>query len=148
MKSPAPGTKKLRKSFMFGPEEKSLGRPPLMVLAYADSSYAALSCRHFRRLGWEVHLAPCGVEARRLARNLAPAVVVLDTHLRDESGWLTCDKLRRENPHQKVVLVSENPTDEGRRLAGFVGASGLVCRGGGAGALAEEVLGSALPAVG
>ncbi len=148
MKSPALGTKKLRKSPMFAPQDKSLGRRPLLVLAYADSYYAALSCRHFRRLGWEVHLAPGGVEARRLAHTLGPAVVVLDTDLRDESGWLTCDKLRREIPDQNVVLVSENPTDEGRRFAAFVGARSLVCRGGGAGALAEEVLGAALQAVG
>jgi DNA-binding response OmpR family regulator len=117
-------------------------------MAYADSHYAALSCRLFRRIGWEVHLASGGPEARRLARTLKPSLVVLDAGLRDESGWLTCDKLRREMPAQKVVLVSDNPTDEGRRFAAFVGAAGLVCRGGGAGALTDEVLGATLPAVG
>jgi CheY-like chemotaxis protein len=133
---------------MLASPDRSALRRPLLVLAYSDSRYAALSCRHFRRLGWEVHLAPNATEARRLARKLKPSIVVLDTDLRDESGWLTCDKMRREIRGQKVVLVSENPTDEGRRLAAFVGAAGLVCRGGGAIALADEVLGSALPAVG
>jgi DNA-binding response OmpR family regulator len=133
---------------MLAQNDKTTGRRPLLVLAYADSFYAAMSCRHFRRLGWEVHLASGGCEARRLARTLRPAVVVLDTQLRDESGWLTCDKLRREIPGQRIVLVDPNPTDEDRRLGDFVGAASLVCRGGGVSALADEVLGSALPAVG
>jgi DNA-binding response OmpR family regulator len=133
---------------MIAPCEHTPGRRPLLVLAYADSFYAAQACRHFRRLGWEVHLAHTGTEARRLARRLSPAVVVLDSELSDESGWLTCDKLRRDVPGQGVVLVSPDPTDEARELAVFVGASALVCRGGGVHALADELLGAALPAVG
>jgi DNA-binding response OmpR family regulator len=139
---------KLRKFRMIAQADAFPLRRPLLVMAYADSQYAALSCRHFRRMGWEVHLACSGPEARRLARTLNASVVVLDAELREESGWLTCDKLRREIPGQKVVLVSRNPTDEGRRFAAFVGATGLVCRGGGPAALADEILGSALPAVG
>jgi DNA-binding response OmpR family regulator len=119
-----------------------------MVLAYADSQYAALCCRQLRRLGWEVHLANRGSDARRLAQALRPSVVVIDIELHDESGWLTCDKLRREVPGQKVVLVSRQSTPEDRRLAGFVGAAALVSRASGTTALVDEVLGRALPAVG
>jgi len=133
---------------MLAQPERTPGRRPLLILAYADSTYASLAGRYFRRLGWEVHLTSSGTEARRLARTLAPTVVVLDTDLADESGWLTCDKLRRERPNQKVVLVSPNPNEEGRRLAEFVGAATLVCRGVGVSSLIEEVLGKALQAVG
>jgi DNA-binding response OmpR family regulator len=133
---------------MIAQSDKTPGRRPLLVLAYADSLYAALSCRHFRRLGWEVHLASCAPEVRRLARVYAPAVVVIDTELHDESGWLTCDKLTRELENQRVILVGPNPTEEGRRLAAFVGASALVNRAGGVTALAVEVLGAALPVAG
>src|SRR3954447_4782484 len=84
--------------FMIARTQKPMSFRPRLVLAYADSAHAALSCRHLRRQGWEVHLASSGFEARRLVRLLAPQVVVLDTDLREESGWLTCAKLKLENP--------------------------------------------------
>ena len=56
---------------------------PRLVLADNRSAQAALTCRQFRRLGWEVHLASTGPEARRLTRLLAPQVVILATALRD-----------------------------------------------------------------
>jgi ActR/RegA family two-component response regulator len=133
---------------MIAQAQKAPGLRPRLVLAYADSLYAALSCRHFRRLGWEVHLASSGPEARRLAHSYYPTVVVLDTELRDESGWLTCDKLTREIPGQKVVLVGPDPGEANQSLAEFVGAAALVGRSAGVDTLVDEVLGSALPAVG
>jgi DNA-binding response OmpR family regulator len=132
---------------MLAQQERTPGKRPMLVLAYADSTYAALAGRHFRRLGWEVHLTTSGPEARCLARTLGPSVVVLDTDLVEESGWLTCDKLIRERPRQRVVLLSPNPTEQDRRLAEFVGAEALACRGG-IPALIDQVLGSALQAVG
>ena len=41
-----------------------------------------------------------------LTKKLAPAVVVLDVDLADESGWLVCDKLNREHSGPKVILVT------------------------------------------
>lgn len=130
---------------MIARTEKPLSFRPRLVMAYADSAHAALSARHFRRLGWEVHLASSGPDARRLARVLAPEVVVLDTQLPDESGWLTCAKLALENGAQKVLLVSGNITAEEERLAATVGASALVERSRGVMVLINEVLGQALP---
>jgi CheY-like chemotaxis protein len=119
-----------------------------MVLAYADSEHAVLSARHFRRLGWEVHLASSGPDARRLAHTLAPVVVVMDTQLPDESGWLTCAKMMLTAGVQKVVLVSANVTAEEERMAEAVGAAALVARHYGVPALVEEVMGKALPHAG
>jgi DNA-binding response OmpR family regulator len=113
---------------MIAKTEKPMTFRPRLVLAYTDSAHAALTCRHLRRQGWEVHLAHSGVDARRLARLLAPQVVVLDTALRDESGWLTCAKLKMENPAQRVVLVSASVTPEDQAYAEFVGALALVSR--------------------
>jgi DNA-binding response OmpR family regulator len=121
---------------------------PRMVVAYADSVHAALSARHFRRLGWEVHLASSGPDARQLTRNLGPEVVILDTQLPDESGWLTCAKLMLGEGAQKVVLVSPDATDEEQRLADAVGAAALVSRETGVPALVGEVMGMALPHAG
>jgi CheY-like chemotaxis protein len=119
-----------------------------MVVAYADSAHAALSARQFRRLGWEVHLASSGPDARRLATALTPEVVILDTLLPDESGWLTCAKLMLGSGAQKVVLVSADATDEEQRLAESVGAAALVSRETGVPALVGEVMNMSLPHAG
>jgi DNA-binding response OmpR family regulator len=118
---------------------KLVKRHPRLVLAYADSTHAALSCRYFRRQGWEVHLAKSGSEARRLAETLAPEVVVLDTDLREESGWLTCAKLVDQNRGPKVVLVSQELDHESAAFADFVGAAALVLRSAGPAVLADQV---------
>src|SRR5207248_6982855 len=105
---------------MIARTQKPLSFRPRLVLAYADSAHAALSARHFRRLGWEVHLASSGPDARRLASALTPEVVIIDTQLPDESGWLTCAKMMLENGAQKAVLVSARVTEEEKRLAAAV----------------------------
>jgi DNA-binding response OmpR family regulator len=124
---------------MIARTEKPMGFRPRLVLAYADSAQAALSCRLLRRQGWEVHLANSGPDARRLARLLAPQMVVLDIELRDESGWLTCSKLKLENPTQTVVLVTGEVTAEVQSYADFVGAAAIVERGPGVPNLMERV---------
>jgi DNA-binding response OmpR family regulator len=115
-----------------------------LVLAGANTSYKAQVYRHFRRLGWDVYLVDTGNEARRLARIVRPAVVVLDTDLPDETGWLTCDKLTRESPGPQVILVGLRNRPEQADFAAFVGASAYVWRHDGVRALAGEILGDAL----
>jgi len=115
-----------------------------MVVAYADSAHAALSARHFRRLGWEVHLASSGPDARRMAHALAPKVVILDTQFPDESGWLTCAKMMLASGVQTVVLVSAAVTSEEIRLAETVGAAALVSRHNDVPVLVNEVMGKAI----
>jgi len=133
---------------MIARTQKPLTFRPRLVMAYADSVHAALSARHFRRLGWEVHLASNGPEARRLARNLAPEVVILDTQMPDESGWLTCAKLMLENGAQKVVLVSAQVTPEEMRQAEQVGAAAVISRFHGVPTLVDEVMEKAVPHAG
>jgi DNA-binding response OmpR family regulator len=118
---------------------------PNLILAHPDGSFAARVSRHFRRLGWDVYTAACGPDVRRLARILGPALVVLATELPDESGWLTCDKLVREHPRLKIILVGDRAQPADQRLAEFVGAAGLVNQGDGVKALANEVLDAAVP---
>jgi DNA-binding response OmpR family regulator len=104
--------------------------------------------RYLRQYGWDAFQADSASELRRLARCLEPTVVVLDTAAAEESGWLTCAKLRLEYPALKIVLVTGNPVPRKRRFARFVGASELVDRGGGVTQLVDAVFGAALRAVG
>ena len=119
---------------------------PCVLVAHADAGYAAVAARAFRRLGWDDYVAGTGPEVRRLARMLDAAVVVLDVDLAGESGWLTCDKLRRERPHTRVILVGRQPTPLEHRLAAFAGACGLVAQTDGVAALLAALDGTALPA--
>jgi DNA-binding response OmpR family regulator len=105
--------------------------------------------RLFRRFGWSVHEARDGVEARQLAREHTPAVVVLDADAKYETGWLTCAKLVRDRTPGKVILVGRDLGPEAHRLTRFVGAAALVGQEEGAGGLFNEVFEAApLPAVG
>jgi hypothetical protein len=64
--------------------------------------------------------------------------VVLGTELPEESGWLTCDKLVREHPGLKVILVSVEQGLSSKQFAAFVGATTLVDRNAGPLVLLDE----------
>ena len=121
---------------------------PCLILAHADPVYAELTCRSFRRRGWDVYRAGTGPEARRLARMMQPELVLLDTDLPEESGWLTCDKLIREQPHARVILVGTATAPQDEQFAAFVGACALVNRAGSMTLLLEDACGAPLPAAG
>ena len=112
---------------------------PCLIVAHADPVYAAMTCRTFERLGWDVHQVESGPAVRRLARRVEPALIVLDTLLPNESGWLTCDKLRLEFPEVRVLLVAVDPSYHEANFAVFVGAAALVNRRDGMQALLNEI---------
>jgi DNA-binding response OmpR family regulator len=128
------------------PFESPVHADRCLVLAHTDLAFAALASRHLHRAGWNVYLAKSGAEARHLTNTVSPAVVVLDTDLGDESGWLICEKLSREQPSLKVILVSDCLTPELSSFASFVGAAALILRQDGMRTLLEEVSDAALPA--
>ena len=133
---------------MFAANEENVSYQPCLVLAHADPVSAALACRAFRRLGWDVYTAQHGPEARRLARMLGADAVVLDTALPGESGWLTCDKLTAETPRARVVLVAPAGGEREERFAAFVGAGALLRQADGVPALLREFAAATLPAAG
>src|SRR5262245_48423235 len=116
---------------MIVPTEESVYYRPCLLIAHADSGYAARASRAFRRVGWDVYVARTGPEARRLARMLYPDLAILDADLPEESGWLTCEKLVSEQPLLRVILVGAVDSSENEDFAAFVGATGYVprCRG-------------------
>jgi len=122
--------------------------PPCLILAHADGVYEGLIARGFRRMGWDLYSARSGPEVRRLVRMLEADLVIMDADLPEESGWLTCDKLTREQPLVKVILVSDNLSARNQELAAFVGASALVRHGEGVAPLMEELIGPAVQAAG
>src|SRR5260370_210538 len=121
---------------------------PWLILGHSDPTYAVSARRGLRQLGWDVYLASTGPEARRLAKMLSPEIVILDTDLAEESGWLTCEKLVRDEIPLKVFLVSKtiNPVSEEFRQ--FVGAAGLISYHDGVEGLVDQVCGDVLTVCG
>jgi DNA-binding response OmpR family regulator len=126
--------------------EEAVGCRPDLIVACRDPRHAALIGEAFRRRGFSVHPARDGREARALARSLILPVVILGTDQPEESGWLTCAKLRHEHPHLRVFLVAPQLTPQRRRFAIYLGAAGLLGQQDDPRALVRAVCGRPLPA--
>ncbi|HEX5272921.1 MAG TPA: response regulator [Gemmataceae bacterium] len=123
---------------MFARSKEAGRRRPNVVIAHSDPAYAAGAARAFRRYGWEVVAAADGPEARRLAAAPAVRLVVLETELPDESGWLTSAKLTAIGFRAPVVLVGDEGGAAEDAFAAFAGAVRLITRRQGYEALLEE----------
>jgi DNA-binding response OmpR family regulator len=97
-----------------------------IVFGHPDALLRAEVGYQLCRLGWETHTAATGPETRRLTHRWRPELVVLASAFADESGWLTCAKLRHERPGLQIILLDADPTPANRRLARFGGASRVV----------------------
>jgi CheY-like chemotaxis protein len=124
--------------------ERKLSARPRLLLAYVDSIHAARTARFLRRHGWEVHLAASGAEVYHLIQEIQPRVVVLDTELHDESGWLISAKITLDPRSPHVILLAPQRTEADLNQLSQVGACALVARKDGFEALAEEVMGGRL----
>lgn len=105
------------------------GRPRLL-LAYADGAYASECGRYFRRLGWEVEMVASGAEARALADEYRPNVVVLDEALLEPASWGNV----AASAEVRLIVVTDEPHEPRNNVP-------CVSRTGGAEALANAVLG-------
>jgi CheY-like chemotaxis protein len=101
---------------------------PRVVFAHSEARYLARAEEEFGRRGWEVFPAGSGPQVRRLVRRVRPQLVVLEAELPEESGWLTCAKLTREQPKLAVVLVSGLVGSWEESFGRFVGAARVVER--------------------
>ncbi len=111
-----------------------------VVVALNDTVFASWIARHVRRLGWGVHLTQSGSDARRLCQAHSPQVVVLDTQLPDQSGWLTCEKILRDDPTIKVILFASHSEPNENAFADFVGPARLIRQNEGIQAVVDEIV--------
>jgi ActR/RegA family two-component response regulator len=113
-----------------------------VVIALRDTVFLAWLARRLRGLGWVVYSTQSGDQARQLCRQYSPQVAVLDTGLEDQSGWLTCEKIVREDPTVKVILLALRPEANSAAFADFVGKAKLIHQEDGIQAIINEVVGT------
>jgi DNA-binding response OmpR family regulator len=105
---------------------KQRNQVPRVVISHRDQAFAAWLGQQLSGVGWDHVAVDSAEEARVLARADRTVALFLDVDLKDESGWLTCDKVTRERPELCVVLLSQDTRPEKQRFATFVGARALV----------------------
>ncbi len=95
------------------------------VVATANGQASATIRRVLHRLGWQIKEAGSAADARRQIILERSKVAILSTDLIDESGWLTCAKIKRLSRRVDVYLIGPDMPRH-RRLARFVGASAFL----------------------
>ncbi|HZU49332.1 MAG TPA: response regulator transcription factor [Mycobacterium sp.] len=92
---------------------------PISVLVVDDEAVLAeMVSMALRYEGWDVTTAGDGSSAITVARSHRPDVVVLDVMLPDMSGLDVLRKLREQNPHLAVLLLTAKDAVEDR-IAGL-----------------------------
>lgn len=110
-----------------------------LVLAHANSRFRRDARCYFRELGIRVAGAGSAEECRQLVRDMRTSMVVLDSGLSDESGYLACAKIKADNPSCKIILLIDRGAADGPGLARFAGADAWVNREEGLQGLASRV---------
>jgi two-component system nitrogen regulation response regulator GlnG len=77
------------------------------ILVIDDEESICLAFRRFfERRGWAVHVTASGLKGIDLYRQARPTVVFLDVRLPDSNGLDVLAKLRAEDPHAHVIIIT------------------------------------------
>ncbi|CAM4363150.1 putative transcriptional regulatory protein TcrX [Mycobacterium basiliense] len=94
------------------------GQPVSVLVVDDEPVLAEMVSMALRYEGWNITTAADGSSAIAAARTERPDVVVLDVMLPDMSGLDVLHKLRKENPHLPVLLLTAKDAVEDR-IAGL-----------------------------
>lgn len=102
-------------------------RPLLNVLIVEDSlTQATLLCNAFERHGYTVHVATTGEMARRLFRQHAPEIVILDYYLPDFTSDRLLADFKRPGSHTIAIVVTNETNPEHAMHCIRLGADGYI----------------------
>lgn len=90
----------------------------LVLVVEDDENIADLYRRYLSREGFGVHLAATGTQGLESARQLKPAVIILDVGLPDIDGTDVCRQLRAENNWTPILFCTARD-DEISRVVGL-----------------------------
>ncbi len=129
MQSTSPLTRPGTRHSLRGPHPQArVGLRPSILFAHGDDEYRREVSEYFRMMGIRFATTSTADQTHRLARHLDASVIVIDTELPDESGYLACAKLKTQYPESKVLLLVAAETPTTQRYAAFAGADGVLYR--------------------
>ncbi|MDQ2852948.1 MAG: response regulator transcription factor [Actinomycetota bacterium] len=91
---------------------------PIVLVVDDEQSLAEVLASVLRRDGWVAHTAYTGSDAIRAARDLKPAVIVLDMMLPDLDGMGVLERVRAIDPGVSVLFLTARDEVE-HRIAGL-----------------------------
>ena len=79
-----------------------------------DATFIQTVSSYFKSIGIEVVSSGDGIEGYRMAKEVTPGVVILDTELPNLDGFQVCRLLKGDDryPHIPVVFVSSNDSQD------------------------------------
>jgi len=89
-----------------------------ILLIEDNRDYAAALRANLEREGYDVTVAPTGVEGLELAKRNAPDLIILDLMLPAMSGFTVLQRLRDEGRQAPVLIMTALGTEE-EKLRGF-----------------------------
>jgi DNA-binding response OmpR family regulator len=89
-----------------------------ILLIEDNRDYAAALRANLEREGYDVTVAPTGVEGLELAKRSAPDLIILDLMLPAMSGFTVLQRLRDEGRDTPVLIMTALGTEE-EKLRGF-----------------------------
>ncbi len=102
---------------------KSVGK--MVIIAHPDPEVRIHGATRLRECGWKVISVDSSSQLHARIVAWPNSLILLATDMQDESGWLTCNKIRKSKPHASVFLIHDEIDDTDQSLADFVGASGI-----------------------
>ena len=108
-----------------GRTKLSEGKPQILLVENDDSLSEVVGAA-LARQGFTYDSAHTGDEALEKAYRSKPQIVLLDTHLTGQSGYLVAGKLKIAAPSPKVVLMTSLPRGQSDRMAQFIGADAIL----------------------
>ena len=79
-----------------------------------DASFIQTVSNYFKSIGIEVVSSGDGIEGYRIAKDVKPGVVILDTDLPNLNGFQVCRLLKGDDRYQQIpiVFVSSNDSQD------------------------------------
>jgi DNA-binding NarL/FixJ family response regulator len=98
-------------------------RSPLKILlAHRDAGFRRELLENLDGREVQVIQSATAEATHALAAEFRPSIIIVDADLPDQSGALTCAKLKISHPRCRVMLVGRQRNGADARLARFVGA--------------------------
>jgi DNA-binding response OmpR family regulator len=103
-------------------------QPQTILVVDDDANIRTIVGRLFTTQGYRVNEAADGITAFRLARQIAPNLIILDLGLPGQDGWTVAQELRADPTLDQVpiLVITGNGSSAAHRLAWGAGCQAII----------------------